>query len=63
VAYQVMCEYYELHQKLSVDISDYYTQAQYEDYKSILGDAYTSKFKGAIDYQKDYFYAQVNADF
>lgn len=63
VAYQVMCEYYELHQKLGVDISDYYTQAQYEDYKLILGDAYTSKFKGAIDYQKDDFYAQVNTDF
>ena len=63
VAYQVMCEYYELHQQLGVNISDYYTPAQYENYKNILGDAYTSKFKGAINYQKDDFYAQVNADF
>lgn len=63
VAYQVMCEYYELHQQLGVNISDYYTPAQYENYKNILGDAYTSKFKGAINYQKDDFYAQVNAEF
>lgn len=63
VAYQVMCEYYELHQQLGVDISDYFTQTQYEEYKKVLGDAYTSKFKGAIDYQKDDFYASVNADF
>lgn len=63
VAYQVMCEYYELHQQSGVDISDYYTQVQYEDYKLTLGDAYTSKFKGAIDYLKDDFYSQVKADF
>lgn len=63
VAYQVICEYYELHQQLGADISDYYTQEQYENYKNILGDAYTSKFKGAIDYQKDNFYALTTADF
>lgn len=63
VAYQVMCEYYELHQKLDADISDYYTQTQYEDYKKILGDTYTSKFKGAIDYQKDEFYSHVTGNF
>lgn len=63
VAYQVMCEYYELHQQLGVDVSDYFTQAQYEYYKNVLGDAYTSKFKGAIDYNKDDFYEPVNADF
>lgn len=63
VAYQVMCEYYELHQNMAVDISDYFTQTQYQNYKNILGDAYTTKFKGAIDYHKDDFYAPVNADF
>ncbi|WP_041217379.1 nitroreductase family protein [Aeromonas hydrophila] len=63
VAYQVMCEYYELHQKLDVDISDYYTPEQYNNYKNTLGDIYTAKFKGAIDYLKDDFYAPVKADF
>lgn len=63
VAYQVVCEYYELHQKLGVDISDYYTLTQYEDYKNVLGDSYSTKFKGAIDYHKDDFYAPVNAGF
>lgn len=63
VAYQVMCEYYDLHQQLGVDISDYYTQSQYEFYKNVLGDAYTTNFKGAIDYNKKDFYSLVNADF
>lgn len=63
VAYQVMCEYYELHQRMNVDISDYFTSIQYQEYKNILGDAYTSEFKGAIEYQRDNFYAPVSADF
>lgn len=63
VAYQVMCEYYELHQRMRVDISDYYTQAQYIEYKDILGNYYSEEFKGAIDYQRDDFYSSVSADF
>lgn len=63
VAYQVMCEYYELHQKLDVDISDYYTKAQYESYKKDLDNVYTTKFKGAIDYHRDDFYASIAGDF
>lgn len=63
VAYQVMCEYYELHEKMGVDISDYYTLAQYYDYKNILGDAYNPEFKGAVDYRRDDFYAHVASDF
>ncbi|MBL0602056.1 nitroreductase family protein [Aeromonas dhakensis] len=63
VAYQVMCEYYELHKKMDIDISDYYTLSQYQGYKEILGDAYFAHFKGAIDYTRDEFYAPVSADF
>ncbi|EPS3610576.1 TPA: nitroreductase family protein [Vibrio cholerae] len=63
VAYQVMCEYYELHQEMGVDISDYYTISQYENYKSILGYSYSKKFKGVINYQRDDFYASVNSSF
>lgn len=63
IAYQVMCEYYELHLQLGVDIHDYYTKAQYESYKKVLGNSYTTKFKGAIDYHRDDFYASVSGDF
>lgn len=63
VAYQVMCEYYELHQRMGVDISDYFTQMQYKEYKSILGDTYTAEFKGAIEYKRDEFYSSVFSDF
>jgi nitroreductase len=63
VAYQVMCEYYELHQRMSVDISDYYTEEQYENYKAILGLAYTGEFKAVIDYNSDSFYALNEKDF
>lgn len=63
VAYQVMCEYYELHQEIGIDISDYYTITQYENYKSILGPSYSKKFKGAINYQRDDFYTSVNSSF
>lgn len=63
VAYQVMCEYYELHQKMGVNIQDYFRLEQYEDYKNILGNAYTSEFKGAVDYHYDDFYAHVFSDF
>ena len=63
VAYQVMCEYYELHQRMNVDISDYFTSIQYQEYKNILGDAYIAEFSGAIEYQRDNFYAPLSADF
>ncbi|HHI5408918.1 TPA: nitroreductase family protein [Vibrio metoecus] len=63
VAYQVMCEYYELHQKLNIDISDYYTLAQYQNYKCILGEHYTIEFRGSVDYRRDEFYSYTNSDF
>ncbi|MFG0454077.1 nitroreductase family protein [Shewanella mangrovisoli] len=63
VAYQVMCEYYELHQHLGVDISDYYALPIYQNYKNILGDAYTDRFKGAISYHFDDFYSAVTSEF
>lgn len=56
VAYQVMCEYYRLHEKISVDISDYFTLLQYENYKSILGEHYGEEFKAAIEYGRENFY-------
>lgn len=63
VAYKVMCEYYELHQKMEVDIGDYYTNEQYEHYKKILSDEYDSEFNGAIQYSRNDFYSVVQEDF
>lgn len=63
VAYQVMCEYYELHEKLIVDINDYFTKDQYLRYKSILGNLYSKEFCGAIDFTKDSFYASKENQF
>ena len=56
VAYQIMCKYYELHQNISFDISDFFTLEQYEFYKKSLKHSYSNTFKGAIEYQKDDFY-------
>lgn len=63
VAYQVLCEYYELHKRLDVDISDYFTDKQYSDYKKILGKDYDSNFKGAIDYTRTQFYEKHEENF
>jgi nitroreductase len=56
VAYKIMCQYFELHQKLNYNISDYYNSKQYEFYKEKLNKDYSNKFEGAIDYDKDIFY-------
>ncbi len=63
VAFQVLCEYYELHQSMGVDISDYYTLSQYQSYKEVLGDSYTESFKGAISYNREEFYSLTDSNF
>ncbi|NCP83569.1 MAG: nitroreductase [Flavobacteriaceae bacterium CG18_big_fil_WC_8_21_14_2_50_34_36] len=62
-SYQVMCEYYELHQKENYDISDIYTDEQYNTYKNILNNFYSSDFSGKINWTRDSFYNDVRADF
>lgn len=56
VAYQVMCEYYELHLKLDENINDYFTVEQYAFYKNILSQTNDLHFSSAIGYQYDEFY-------
>lgn len=56
VAYQIMCEYYQLHQKIEFDISDYFTLEQYEFYRNSLNQTYSDIFNGSIEYQKEDFY-------
>lgn len=61
VAYQIMCQYYELHGKIGIDISDYYTEQQYYSYKDILASSYNSEFKGAIECHRDSFYSSTDS--
>ncbi|MFS2000994.1 nitroreductase family protein [Vibrio breoganii] len=63
VAYSVMCEYYELHEKNGIDISDYFTITQYNNYKAILSENYDPAFHGAINYSRDEFYLLAEEDF
>lgn len=63
VAYQIMCQYYELHQKINFDISDFFTLEQYVFYKDSLKQSYSINFKGAIDYQKEDFYKHNQQNF
>lgn len=63
VAYQIMCEYYELHKNLNVDISDYFTEKLYLFYKNKLTQYYSKDFRGTIDYSVESFYALNNESF
>jgi nitroreductase len=62
-AYRIMCEYYELHQKANYDISTIYTLEQYNVYKNILSNSYTTDFSGKINWIRDTFYNDVKSDF
>jgi nitroreductase len=63
VSLQVMCKYYELHNSMSVDISDYFSKEQYCLYKEMLGGGYSSGFKGSINYLREDFYSENKGDF
>lgn len=62
-AYQVMCEYYELHQQANYDIEKLYSKEQYEVYRNVLKDSYNSDFSGKIDWTREQFYENINANF
>lgn len=61
VGYQVICKYYELHQAKNLDISDFYTEAQYEFYKSVLQKNYDDCFSGIYSWSKNDFYQDVQS--
>lgn len=63
VGYQVMCQYYELHQKVNYNIEDLYSKEQYLKYREILDSKYDSNFNGIIDWNKEDFYKETSADF
>ncbi|MBE8712359.1 nitroreductase [Sphingobacterium sp. KB22] len=63
VGYQVMCQYYEVHQKLNYNIDNVYTIEQYNFYKSVLDASYSTAFTGVIEFDKETFYKDVKSDF
>lgn len=56
VGYKVMVEYYELHQEKKIDISDYYTEIQYQNYKNLANDVLKIYKSAKLDYTKENFY-------
>jgi len=62
-AMQIMCQYYELHKKLNANIEDYFSEAQYLEYKRILGDNYLPTFEGTVAYNMLDFYKNAESDF
>ena len=62
-AYQIMCKYYELHQNENFDISDIFSNENYNFYKSILNDSFVEDFNGVINWTRDSFYKNVKSDF
>lgn len=63
VGYEVMCKYYELQQANGYDISGIFSKAQYELYKTILGNYYNAAFSGTIDWTIDQFYKDNQSNF
>ncbi|MCI0920634.1 nitroreductase family protein [Sphingobacterium rhinopitheci] len=63
VGYQVMCQYYELHQEANFNIEHIYSLEQYKKYKNLLKDHYDSKFNGIIDWKKEKYYKNINSNF
>lgn len=63
VAYQIMCKYYELHKNKNYEIEDIFSKEQYEKYKSILNNNYSSSFEGILNWTKEKFYKHNSEDF
>lgn len=63
VGYQVMCQYYELHQQKGYAIDNLYSKEQYDFYKKVLNDSYSSDFNGIIEWTKSDFYESNTSDF
>ena len=63
VTLQLMCNYYEIHQKKNIQIMDYFSQEQYKKYKLLLKNNYDKEFCGAIDVSSEDFYQNGFASF
>ncbi|UYW02031.1 nitroreductase family protein [Flavobacterium agricola] len=63
VGYQVVCQYYELHQEKAYNIEELYSKQQYLKYKGILNRYYDKDFKGTYSWNNKTFYNNVYEDF
>lgn len=63
VAYQVMCQYYELHIKLDYNIQELFSSTQYDRYKAVLSKEYSTEFSGTINWSSNKFYEDVSGNF
>src|SRR5690606_4273165 len=63
IAFQVMCKYFELHKEKNIDISGFFTDNQYQRYKTTLNSYYNSNFEGAIACDKTTFYENNHRSF
>jgi nitroreductase len=61
VAYQVVCKYYELHKEKGFDISEFYTEEQYDFYKNCLFNLYNKSFSGIYSWDKNKFYENIDS--
>jgi nitroreductase len=59
VAYALMCRYYEVHESVGVDISDYYTFSQYSAYVNLLHKIDSRELNGVKEYDRTTFYENV----
>ena len=59
VGYQVMCKYYELHKEKNLNISEFFSETQYEYYRRILEKYYSDCFSGIYSWKKEDFYQNV----
>lgn len=61
IGYNIAVEYYDLHESLGVDISDYYHISLYNQYKQILNKIDKNDFKsGKLDFTFKDFYREKN---
>lgn len=63
VAFQLLCQYYEVHEEANVNIEDFFTLKTYNQYKDILSDSYSSDFDGVIQKKAEDFYADIAGNF
>lgn len=63
VTLQIMCKYYDIHKEKNINIENYFSQEQYENYRRLLKHKYTNEFCGAIDTSYEDFYKDETLSF
>ena len=63
IAYCIMCEYYELHKNNNFDISSFFSEQDYIQYKNILRSNYRPEFSGVYNFTKEEFFSHSVSSF